>query len=178
MSIRYGLKVGLDDVLSNKEARVKRQGEWLKRHSLPLLSFTVNMPGPQKMTECTERIFEQGVHAIQAICLEKGWSMAGRQLLRQVTGPEALFAVQAPNAMALKRAMIEIENNHRLGRLMDLDVIDVDGKIISRKGQGMTRRKCLICEQDAVICARSRKHDLQTLVSHKESMVCYDECCS
>ncbi|WP_196356297.1 citrate lyase holo-[acyl-carrier protein] synthase, partial [Vibrio harveyi] len=61
MSIRYGLKVGLDDVLSNKEARVKRQGEWLKRHSLPLLSFTVNMPGPQKMTECTERIFEQGV---------------------------------------------------------------------------------------------------------------------
>ncbi|NMT18854.1 citrate lyase holo-[acyl-carrier protein] synthase, partial [Vibrio parahaemolyticus] len=85
------------------------------------LSFTVNMPGPQKMTECTERIFEQGVQAIQAICLEKNWSMAGRQLLRQVTGPEAIFAVQAPSAMALKRAMIEIENNHRLGRLMDLD---------------------------------------------------------
>ncbi|MGR5360197.1 citrate lyase holo-[acyl-carrier protein] synthase [Vibrio mediterranei] len=177
MSIRYGLNVGLDDVLSNKEARVKRQGEWSKHHSLPLLSFTVNMPGPRKMTECTERIFEQGVRGIQAVCHERGWVIAGRQLLRQTTGPEAIFAVRAPNAKALKRAMIEVEKNHHLGRLMDLDVIDVDGKIISRKGQGMARRKCLICEQDAAICARSRKHDLQTLVSHIESMVCYDECC-
>lgn len=90
MSIRYGLKVGLDDVLSNKEARVKRQGEWLKRHP----SFAVVYRQYARSAE------NDGVHGanLRTGCTSdsshlsrKGWSIAGRQLLRQVTGPEAIL---------------------------------------------------------------------------------------
>ncbi|NAW70774.1 citrate lyase holo-[acyl-carrier protein] synthase [Vibrio sp. V27_P1S3P104] len=178
MSLDYGQTVSLDQVLANKEARVQRQAEWLKRYSLPLVSFSVNMPGPLKMTDCTKLIFDQGVQAIQEACIKKGWRIEGRQLLFQLTGPEAIFSVRVSEAIALKRVMIAIENQHRLGRVMDIDIIDVNGKVISRKGQGMARRTCYICDNDAVVCARSRRHDVQTLVSYIEAMVCHDQCCS
>ncbi len=171
MSIHLGLNVGLTEVLANKEVRVKRQGEWLKRHSLPLVSFSVNMPGPQKMTECTQKIFELGVEAIHSACYQKGWDIAEQQLLLQVTGPEAIFAIKSPNANQLKYEMMQIEQQHFLGRIMDIDVIDIEGKIVSRKGQGLTWRQCLLCDDAAAVCARSRKHELHLLVSHIESMV-------
>lgn len=174
MSICDGLSVGLSEVLANKEARVTRQGEWLKRHSLPLVSFSVNMPGPHKMTECTKNIFDQGVQAVSEVCIKNCWAIEGRQVLLQPTGPEAIFAVKAPSAMSLKRVMIDIEKQHHLGRIMDLDVIDINGQSISRKSQGMNWRKCFICDEYAAVCSRTRKHDLNQLVTHIEAMVRHD----
>ncbi len=173
-----GAAVGLDEVLANKEARVKRQGEWLRRHSLPLISFSVNIPGPNKLTPSVLKVFEQGVNAISAACIQHGCDIVARQLLTQDTGPEAIFVIEGVSALELKKIMIDIESDHLLGRLMDLDVIGRDGKIISRQGQHMPRRKCFVCDEDAVVCARSRRHSLPELLSKIDDMVLNDECCS
>lgn len=157
--------VDLLDILTNKEARMSRQQEWLKSHSLPLISFTINMPGPVKMNEASMTIFNQGVYAICEACKENGWPIPTRQILQQKTGPEAIFVVDVPSAMELKRIMIKIEHNHPLGRLMDLDVIGKNGKVISRKSQMLDSRKCLLCEENAVVCSRSRRHSLPLLLN-------------
>ncbi|WP_319534960.1 citrate lyase holo-[acyl-carrier protein] synthase [uncultured Vibrio sp.] len=168
---RQAHAVGLDEVLESKEARMKRQHEWLSRHSSPLISFTVNIPGPYKLTPSSHKVFEQGVEAISLACKQHGCDIAARQLLTKNTGPEGVFAVKAVSASVLKKLMIKIESCHPLGRLMDLDVIGVDGKIISRQGKQMPRRKCLICEQDAVVCGRSHRHTLSELTSVIDQMV-------
>ncbi|CAM3614715.1 Apo-citrate lyase phosphoribosyl-dephospho-CoA transferase [Vibrio aerogenes CECT 7868] len=173
----HGPVVGLEAVLANKEARVKRQRDWLKRHGLPLVSFSVNMPGPEKMTGISKQVFQQGVKAIESSCKEQGWLVAGEQILLQETGPEGIFAIDCRSAMMLKKLMITIERSHPLGRLMDLDVLDESGKIISRKGQQMPRRKCLICDDDAVVCARSRKHPLDELMLRIKEIVNDEQCC-
>ncbi|MEH6533130.1 MAG: citrate lyase holo-[acyl-carrier protein] synthase [Photobacterium frigidiphilum] len=166
--------VNLLDILTNKEARVSRQQEWLKSHSLPLISFSINMPGPVKMNEASKTSFNQGVDAIGEACRENGWSIITRQILQQKTGPEAIFVVDVPSALDLKRSMIRIEHNHPLGRLMDLDVISKDGKTISRKGQMLDSRKCLLCEENAMVCSRSRRHSLPSLLNKIYEMTSND----
>ncbi len=166
--------VNLFDILTNKEARVSRQQEWLQSHSLPLISFSINMPGPIKMNESSKTIFNQGVDAIGEACRENGWSIITRQILQQKTGPEAIFVVDVPFALDLKRSMIKIEHNHPLGRLMDLDVIGNDGKTISRKGQMLDSRKCLLCEENAMVCSRSRRHPLPSLLNKIYEMTSND----
>lgn len=50
--------------------------------------------------------------------------------------------------------MVEIEERDRLGRIFDIDVIDVNGSKLSRDEP----RKCFICDNAAAACARNRSH--------------------
>ncbi|MEY8292793.1 citrate lyase holo-[acyl-carrier protein] synthase [Carnobacteriaceae bacterium 52-44] len=57
--------------------------------------------------------------------------------------------------------MVNIEENHPLGRLFDLDVLmldqnnEVQGK--SRTKLGLPVRRCFLCERPAKDCGRSRR---------------------
>lgn len=158
-----GVEVTLAQVLNNKELRLKRQQEWLNRHSSPLVSFSINMPGPVKQNAAAIHIFNKGVQEIVRMCIENNWTIIDETLINQITGPEAIFAISC-DAIKLKRALVDIEQMHKLGRLMDLDVIDLDGKSLSRQTYSLPKRRCFICDEDAVICARSRRHDLPLLL--------------
>ena len=158
-----GVEVSLDQVLNNKELRLKRQQEWLNRHFSPLVSFSINMPGAVKHNDAAVHIFTQGIQHIIQHCLKNDWQIVAEQSFNGITGPEAIFAISC-SALELKLAMVAIEEQHRFGRLMDLDVIDVDGTSLSRQDHLIPRRKCLLCDEDAVVCARSRRHDLSLLL--------------
>ena len=58
-----------------------------------------------------------------------------------------------------------------LGRLFDIDVLDAGGKKLSREGLGLPPRKCLLCEQPAHACARSRTHTVMELTERIESIL-------
>jgi holo-ACP synthase len=79
-----------------------------------------------------------------------------------LSGPEALYCVQrAP--LALKQALIGLETTHPLGRLWDIDVICPENGSITRRALGLAPRRCLICDEAAHVCARSRRHSLEEL---------------
>ncbi|HLR88779.1 MAG TPA: citrate lyase holo-[acyl-carrier protein] synthase [Atopostipes sp.] len=70
--------------------------------------------------------------------------------------------------------MVNIEENHPLGRLFDLDVLmldqnnEVQGK--SRTKLGLPVRRCFLCERPAKDCGRSRRHtvlELQEEISNR-----------
>lgn len=81
MSHHPDLSVSLDQLLLRKEVRVRQQGEWLKRHSLPLVSFTVNMPGAVKLNAASQTVMDAGMRAIQELCQQTGWRQVACQLL-------------------------------------------------------------------------------------------------
>ncbi|MCE0492800.1 citrate lyase holo-[acyl-carrier protein] synthase [Vibrio salinus] len=178
MNAERATEVGLAEHLANKEARVVRQNSMLARFSRPLVSLTINIPGPCKMTPASKKVFSEATEAVKAVCKDKGWNIVGRQITEKNTGPEAIFAIDVPDVLELKRAMIEIESSHRLGRLMDLDVCGENGKMVSRRSQEMALRKCLICDKPAVICARSAAHSLSELTECIERMVFDDKRCA
>ncbi|EAW4416356.1 citrate lyase holo-[acyl-carrier protein] synthase [Salmonella enterica] len=83
-------------------------------------------------------------------------------------------AVCAP-AMALKQHMSTLEMSHPLGRLWDIDIIDSDGKSLSRRELGHPARPCLICQQDAHLCARGKHHTLDLLLDEIARRIeCYE----
>ncbi len=75
------------------------------------------------------------------------------------------------DAVALKANMLQIESAHPLGRLFDLDVIGLGGLSISREELGHSKRKCLLCKQDAHICSRSRSHSVEEIIRQIQVIV-------
>ena len=72
-----------------------------------------------------------------------------------------------------KYLAVIIESISPKARLLDIDVMDKDGAV-SRGELGLDARKCLICDEDAKVCARSQKHSMEELLA-KVKELCYDE---
>jgi len=175
---QHTVKVGLLELLDNKEARVVRQNRMLAKYSQPLISLTINIPGPYKLTVVSKQIFSEALEAVLNECKQHNWNILGRQIIEKPTGKEAILSVDVHDSFALKKAMIGIEQSHRLGRLMDLDVCNKDGKMISRSCHEMSLRTCFICDKPAVICSRSSAHSLEELTEYIERTVLDDQCSS
>ncbi|MDD4601582.1 2-(5''-triphosphoribosyl)-3'-dephosphocoenzyme-A synthase [bioreactor metagenome] len=143
--------VTLDDVLAAKEDRHKRQKEMLKKYNSPIISITINMPGPVKDLPVTRQLLDYAVNE-----LKKVLTIYQIGQLYLPTGPEALLAV-AGQAQDIKEAAVAVEEAEPFGRLLDVDVFAADGSLISRRQQGQSRG-CLVCGQEAVTCMRENKH--------------------
>ena len=46
-----------------------------------------------------------------------------------------------------------------------MDVLDQEGKSVSRTSMSFPQRRCLVCGKDAKLCARSRAHSVEELQS-------------
>jgi holo-ACP synthase len=161
--------VTLEAMLAARDARVVRQNEALAAHNLPLISVTLVTPGPVKSGMRPHRLMQAALAAIDASLSRERWPAIVRQVFWLPTGPEALYVVNA-DSHALKTALIELENRHALGRLWDLDVITRDGSV-GRGQLGIAPRRCLICDEAAHACSRSRRHSLPELIARIENMV-------
>ena len=49
-------------------------------------------------------------------------------------------------------------------RLFDLDVYTPNGKQVDRAALGLTARTCLICEQSAMDCIRTKRHSFEATI--------------
>lgn len=157
------MEATLQEILNARENRVQKQKKLLHRHQKPLLCFTMNIPGPEKYNRDISLGFSVGNWLLQDAL--SGEKCLHRELCFENTGCEAYYVVDMP-PNKLKQLAIDIEETHLIGRLFDMDVMDPEGKKISRDSLGLPRRKCLLCENDAYLCARSRTHSLDRLQDH------------
>ncbi|MBV5279145.1 MAG: triphosphoribosyl-dephospho-CoA synthase CitG [Campylobacteraceae bacterium] len=154
----------LQEILRGKEERVLKQQEFLSCFGSSLISLSINIPGAIKLSYESLVIYEEALEALHSLNL----TILHTFQKIDITGAEAIFAIQS-NATSLKMLTCNIESTHPLGRFMDIDVLDFQGNIVSRKALGHTRRKCYLCDNDAFICGRAQKHslkELQKAISH------------
>ena len=55
-----GVEVGIEEVLMCRERRVDIQNEMIKKYNIPLISFTMNIPGPIKTNQQIKKAFDIG----------------------------------------------------------------------------------------------------------------------
>ena len=161
-----GIEVGIDEVLLSREKRVTIQNEMIKKYKLPIISFTMNIPGPIKTNNEIKKAFDIGKNSILEKLKENNIEILEVQELNENTGNE-LFISANSSAEKIKDITVTIEENSELGRLFDIDVIDVNFEKLSRK----SFRKCLICEEQAQECGRSRKHSVEELQKKVEEIL-------
>lgn len=73
-----------------------------------------------------------------------------------------LFRGDRKTAENAKILSVSIEEKSQAWRVFDIDIITSDGSI-SRDLMGLPPRKCLLCNNNAKVCARSRKHPIEEL---------------
>lgn len=150
--------VTVEEMMSFRDARVEIQTVMRKKHGTPVLSFCMNIPGEIKTGERIRRAFEAGLRLLRSRFDAEGIVIAEETERHETAGDEWIAAVNAP-AYLIKEIATSIEETHPCGRLFDMDVLDETGRKLSRN----VPRRCLICEEEATVCARSRRHHLTQL---------------
>ncbi len=159
--------ITLDQLLAARDSRRELQLRLLSSHpEKTLVVLTVNIPGSEKRSR---ESYDIGMEGVRLLC----GLLAGRDNLKIIrdfnTGFEA-FLLTSLGEEDAKRLCVGIEEEHPLGRLMDIDVIGHDGVPLSRKRFGREARRCLMCGEDARICMRSGRHTLQELTHKNHQM--------
>ena len=144
---------------ARREKRAAEQRDMLLRNpGCCLVSITLNIAGPVKRTGITDRLFfREATEALNAVAAAE-FPIRDGLLIEADTGTEALFAVKG-DPEKIKAICVGVEERDAAARLADIDVIGPDGAKSARP----TPRKCLICGEDARVCARSRAHGVPEL---------------
>ena len=159
-----GQYVELSKMLDARERRQFVQQKLLNEHQFPLISFTLNIVGPIKVFPLAIRTFEEGLSMIRTQCMAWKLPIIEEKRIEDITGYEAFLVIDS-DARTVKEILCRLEERTPLGRLFDLDVLSPDGTKISRTDFHMPPHKCLLCNQDAFVCSRSRPHSVDEILT-------------
>lgn len=154
-----GTQVTLNDMLDCRERRASRQMEYIKTYQKPVISFCMNIPGPIKTTPELYKLFQEGTALIYRSLEQEHLTILDSTEYHNHTGDELILCVNCDHSTQIKKSMTSIEETHPLGRLFDIDVIDIDGNKLSRN----SFRKCFLCDRQAQDCAASRRHSVDEM---------------
>ena len=173
----------------------ERERRWNTRLSLaglyncPVLSLTLNIPGPDKNLPGADAALGQLRAALCAAVEAAGSRLADECRLSGPDGPAWIAAVRM-DAMALKELAVAVEETHVLGRLADADVLTAQGQPVNREhlaaavtataaataradgaGSGRVPRRCFLCARPASLCRREGRHSLEDLLAEVRRML-------
>ena len=112
----------------------------------------------------TAQAFATGCRRIEALLKDRLVLVQHMETIKEKTGYEAFYCIDA-NPEFIKTLMVTLEDQDRLGRLFDIDVIRPDGSKVSREELGRPSRTCLLCKEPAHACSRSRRHSVAELTA-------------
>ena len=151
-------EITLTQILTAREERVSIQNALLTEYRVPVISFTMNMAGPVKVTALSRRAFLWGMEQLRLGFLQNRMTVKKKFTRSLPTGDEGYFAVDAP-AEWVKALCVEIEEANRIGRFFDMDVIGTDGRKLERGRE----RDCIVCHKPGRDCASRRLHTVSEL---------------
>ena len=149
-------EVTIIEILDSREKRVQKQKELISRHNSPLICFTMNIAGPIKVTPLIKRAFFEGVSLLENALPED--KILEKEIVSAKTGFEAFFSLDM-NEKEIKDICVEIEESTSLGRLFDMDVLDVSENKLERKNE----RGCFVCGKKGRFCSAGRVHSVEEL---------------
>ena len=149
----------LMELLDLREKRDHFEKELLMKYNGTLLTLRANFPGKDKRHEKAD-------FAVRVLYEEvrKHFQPVHEERIKNSEGL-ILFLLLKENSIDVKRRIIEIEEYHPLGRLLDMDVRD-ETKIWSRRDFDLPGRKCYLCDDLAVHCVRAEKHRKEDVMNH------------
>jgi len=163
---------GLQEVLRAREERVVNQKRLIKKYNLPLLSITLNIPGPEKDNAKIRKIYYECLKAVgKELSKKENAKIIYQKEYFSADGPESFLIIEGLPVKELKRTAVKIEDNHFLGRLFDIDVLNEEYYKISRQDVGMTLRKCIICNDLAINCITSRRHKREEIIEKVNKII-------
>lgn len=148
------------ELLDTREMRSHHRQKLISLHKSALIQLSINSPGSEKNSSIITDIFSEGLRSILKTFDESIIEYSSET--QNNTGPQAFITIALP-AMKIKKKTNSMELSHPLGRLWDIDVYDIDKRLLSRKEFGLPERQCYICKKPAHVCSRSQRHSQEEL---------------
>jgi holo-ACP synthase/triphosphoribosyl-dephospho-CoA synthase len=160
-----------DAILAAREDRIRQVESILNQGYPTVLVLKANIPGTNKNISEAKIIVNIFKHLTR-----KQFTIHVESELGSKDGPYIIFGLRDTDANAIKKQCIEIEEQHDLGRFVDIDVFQNSFQSLSRLKMNLPNRKCFICDESVYYCIKSKKHDVETLVLHIKKQV-FDYIC-
>lgn len=160
----------LKEILAAREKRACTQRELINDFKTTLVSFTLNIPGEEKNSAAFTKVHEEGIYLLEEELKKENINIVHKMVNETAAGLEAFFNVDG-DSMHIKKITVSIEEKDDIGRLFDLDVFTAAAEQVSRSQLGIPPRKCLICNESAKVCGRSRKHSIEELVNRIQQLI-------
>lgn len=153
------------DLLDYRENKILYINDLLNRFKKPIITLKSNYPGIYKNNPTSDILVKE----IEKQIINKfGTKILYSESLDTPEGLTKVFVI-GDEAKDIKKISIEIEDNHELGRFVDIDVYDLDGHSLSRTEMGYPLRSCYICNKSAKECSRNKTHSIEELIDFIES---------
>ena len=154
MPIRAVVKnIQPEDILDRREKRSMQLAQLVKL-GYPVVSFSLNIPGSKKTSGAAVQFANTVLNHLARRLKELDMKIVKSELdLLLPTGPEWRLSIKA-GATRLKELCRQIEEQEPWGRALDLDVIDIDGRALSRD----IKRRCFLCDDLSSNCRRLGRH--------------------
>jgi holo-ACP synthase CitX len=143
-------------LLGAREERSWTQRQFLSAADTPqcVVQISLNVPGlPKRMDRDAAAVRE----ARKIFLKDLGITSSFEVSLSNYAGIAHLMFFARIDARHVKKSAISVEEGSEAGRALDVDVITPSGSV-SRSDLGITPRKCVICGEEAKVCARARAH--------------------
>lgn len=114
------------------------------------MEFSLNIAGAVKTFPFARAAFREEVRELSDRLSR--FSVLKTEVYEKNTGDCAFFLLKS-QAIQVKKFLVSIEESHPLGRLFNLDVCGPDGISVKRHDLGLLPRTCLVCGEDAHVCA-------------------------
>ena len=153
--------------VTSVELRAARDRRVLKKWELLtpggeicLVEFSLNIAGAVKTFPFARATFREEVRELSdRLSL---FSVLKTEVYEKNTGDCAFFLLKS-QAIQVKKFLVSVEESHPLGRLFNLDVCGPDGISVKRHDLGLLPRTCLVCGEDAHICAEKKSHSMELI---------------
>lgn len=153
--------------VTSVELRAARDRRVLKKWELLtpggeicLVEFSLNIAGAIKTFPFARAAFREEVRELSDRLSR--FSVLKTEVYEKNTGDCAFFLLKS-QAIQVKKFLVSIEESHPLGRLFNLDVCGPDGISVKRHDLGLLPRTCLVCGEDAHVCAEKKSHSMELI---------------
>lgn len=153
-----------ENILEDRESRFNLIEKLAMKHKF-IVTLKANTPGDDK-----NRYSSYFLVKLFNTLLNSNLKLNSKRLHEGHDGPFYVYTIDEGNAQNIKVRLVEIEENHPLGRLIDLDYY-INGVMVSRKDLNVMRRSCLLCENDAIVCMRNQTHTYNDLLAFIDSSI-------
>jgi holo-ACP synthase/triphosphoribosyl-dephospho-CoA synthase len=156
----------LEAILAAREARYQKQAALAGAGSGIAVTVNLNLPGGSDRYPWSAPALDEAGMAVARTAAVEGWDFDVVEEAADAAGPYVVGIVRSGSAdpgrlMQVKQALALLEEGHPRGRLWDIDVLDQDGRPLSRAETGQAPRRCYVCSAPAHECRVLRRHSLE-----------------
>lgn len=134
----------------------------------PVVTIRANYPGKEKSNDITRFITAEIQRAFKETFKHR---IKTEEIYDTPEGLTQFYSVRG-DARTLKENAVYIEQNHPLGRFVNIDVYDhAEEYAVARIELFYEPRRCFLCDKPAKVCSREGNHDVEDLIRYMEEKV-------